>query len=114
MNEKIEQAIQYFQRLKLYADRFQETYPEYPQCKQMADLAIDALGKQLQIKPPMDMWFMCPSCGNEGDFSDLDGFVAAPEDGYPDMLHWIGPSFCKHCGQSLDMSELNEGSGDDT
>lgn len=68
--------------------------------------AIVILQKQIPIKPPMDMWFMCPTCGNTDDFSDA-GCIPDPEENYPDQLKWVGPTYCRYCGQSLDMSELN-------
>lgn len=60
--------------------------------------------KSIPIKPPMDMWIGCPTCGHDPDFWDCGGLEwNADETEYK----WVGPSFCPKCGQAFDLSELN-------
>lgn len=69
---------------------------------------LELVEKATPKKPHMDMWFACPFCGYEDDdFDDLLGFEPDPQPGHPDKVKWVGPSFCRKCGQSLDVSELN-------
>ena len=50
---------------------------------------------------------ICPTCGSEHNYDELEGFELDPN--YPgnNYEHWVGPSFCPTCGQSLDLSWLN-------
>ena len=79
------QAIEYFDRLKGYAAKFQEQYPEYKQFTPAVDLAISALNKQIPMEVNVVienncLWHECPACGNR-------------ENGEG--------SYCCKCGQSL-------------
>lgn len=56
------------------------------------------------LKPAMDYWAICPACNEEFDFEEAGGFKEVAEDD----IRWVGPSFCPHCEQELDMSDLNK------
>lgn len=55
------------------------------------------------VKPDMDLWALCPSCGAQPDFDDCGGMTDRPDG----SRIWIGPSYCPSCGQQLDLSEPN-------
>lgn len=60
------------------------------------------------IKPPFDHWIICPACGHDPDFDDVGGFIPDPQPGYPNLMKWVGPSYCPKCGQAFDLSEINK------
>lgn len=71
---------------------------------------LEHIRKATPVKPMADMWFVCPNCNNEDDYWNLEGFE---ESGDGEVLYWKGPSYCRYCGQSLDLEFLNK-EGDST
>lgn len=72
------------------------------------DKLFALIDKTIPVQPDMDYWFVCPSCHIDDDFGNLAGYEPDPREGCPEGQKWVGPSFCRFCGQALNMSELNE------
>ena len=62
------------------------------------------MSKETPLKPMVDHWAVCPTCEKIFDFDQVDGYIPVEDC----IMWWVGPSVCPHCGQALDMSELNE------
>lgn len=93
----VQEAIKYLQITKDCAE--DESVGELQ--KQMCDMAIQALEKQIQKKPKEyeDKYYSCPVCGN---------ILLHKWKKYPLVLMGRKDSlpFCLSCGQKLDWSEL--------
>lgn len=67
---------------------------------------IETVSIDTPLKPMMEYWYLCPRCGDDPDFPDLEsGEVEEQADG---TWLWIGPTRCPSCGQAIDLSELNQ------
>jgi hypothetical protein len=66
----------------------------------------ESLDINVPVKPMLDYWYICPRCGADPDFPELNsGEYIVQDDG---CYQWIGPTRCPFCGQAIDLSELNE------
>lgn len=68
----------------------------YEQLREAVDKAIDALKKQIPMKPKkIDHWRLCPTCYEKNGFS-YDYLVGMKQRGCEDI------SYCLGCGQAID------------
>ena len=95
--QEIRDAIDYFERLKVYAAEYEKEYPESKQAPEKIDLAITALRAQIEPVEP------CEMC-RDTECSIAGTSISCPPTGCCNCKYDISEAnFCQNCGRRLDL-----------